>query len=221
MRKKKALCIFIVILVFSLTCSFAFANNYFNACRATSLANNGAEALIPCQDVYVPNITNDLSCAWAMTASNTSQYTYAQVGWSKNWTESQPYLFWEWSNSTTQWGTKDFSPATIGQYYDFKVGCDSTNMYFIVDNVTYKTVPLSSIPWTRNKIEFAGETTDVNCQCPGRVTNKILFSNLKYKDTSNVWQNGPVLTKYVSGSNMGNDFQPYWSSFCIWDTRYN
>ncbi len=217
MRMKKIICFFLVAVIFSLTCSFAFANNFDGA--YTLVNNNGAEALIPCQDVYVPSIQYANSSAWAMTTNSSSSVQYAQVGWSKQYPQSRPYLFWQWSSSSTQWDSKDFTPATIGQYYDCKVGCDASTMYFIVDNVTYKTLSLTSLSWPRNCVQFMGETNNVNCQCPGRISNKVLFSNMKYKDTTNIWQSGPVLTKRVTGSNMGNTL--YSSSFYIWDTRYN
>lgn len=218
MKSKKILSAIIFIIIFIVTCSLAFANNFNGATQ--SVSNNGAEAVFPAK-VIGPNPMNypTYACAWVMTGDSASNYHYAQVGFSRKCTQSTDMLFWEWSKDANTWDYWDFAPATIGQNYDFKVGCDSSSMYFIVDNVTYKTVPLSNLPWPRNVVNWQGETSDSSVDCPGKTTDKLHFQSIKYKNTSNSWV-AAQFSPYSSGSYMGHTYYLY-TDFYIWDTRNN
>lgn len=63
----------------------------------------------------------------------------------------------------------------------YKVGCDNTRMYFVIDGTTYAEVALSKISFTRNTIEVLTETHSVSDQSPGSCSNPLTMGAVKYK----------------------------------------
>jgi hypothetical protein len=107
------------------------------------------------------------------------------------------------------------------------VGCDSTKMYFKINNVSYGDVLLTTIPFPRKFIQLFGETHDTSDQCPGSASNPLSFGNAQYKTTSNTWVSatctnagnyglgyGDLLTMRNNISSGGS------TNWEIWDSRY-
>lgn len=120
---------------------------------------------------------------------------------------------------------KQLGSATVGSNNNFKVGNDSTTMYFIINNYTYGTVSLSTIPFSRNSVQFFGETHNTDDQSPGSVSNPVTMGSVQYKDTSNNWVSTTVTNPSSPGygdiqTQRNNISSGGSSSWEIWDSRY-
>jgi len=219
-----------LLIVLTLTCllSFTFplmaaATSYFNG-GINSLANNGADLTIETQNPYVSSGSS--VSAWPMTCDGNVVGDYAQVGWLKLSSYTGPYYFYEYSYIPTgAHYQRVLGSATVGSNNDFRVGCDSSTMYFIINNTTYGTVALSTIPFDRNTVEFLGETHSASDQCPGSVSNPLTMGKAQYKSTSNSWYNTYAINQdslgYGDLSTMRNNIVSGGSyTFEIWDSRY-
>ncbi|HEY5563207.1 MAG TPA: hypothetical protein VIK72_15920 [Clostridiaceae bacterium] len=111
--------------------------------------------------------------------------SYAQVGYRKVAGYTNPKYFYEYDYApTSAWYREEFGSATSGSNNNFKVGCDSTNMYFVINDISYATVLLTTIPFSRTGIELSAETHDTADLCPGTITNPVSFGAAQYKNTS-------------------------------------
>jgi hypothetical protein len=201
----------------------AWTGFYFNGAWKT-VSNNGAALTIETQN---PTISEDSSVsAWAMTCNGTD--SYAQVGWVKFSGYTAPKYFYEYNYEPGGvWYQKTLGTATAGSHNDFMVGCDSTTMYFKINGISYGTVSLSTIPFTRSMVQFFGETHDEDDQCPGSVANPVTMGNAKYKNTSNSWVSATCYNPSSLGSGYGdlstmrNNISTSGSTeWEIWDSRY-
>ena len=201
------------------------STGYFFDGGKRSVSNNGA--YLACETQNPAVAANSSVSVWPMVTDGVGNY--AQVGWLKYASWDHPYYFYEYNYQPTNfWQQISYptlgSPA-IGSTNGFKVGNDSTYMYFVINNGTYGTVRLSSIPFSRNQIQFFGETHNTEDQCPGSASNKLSMSSAMYKNTSNTWVSTTAINPYTYGygylDTMRNDILLYGSSsWNIWDDRY-
>lgn len=214
MKRKLFLLVTIVAIIFQLTLSYAYATSYADQ-GYKDVSNNGAAATIETQDPYVTIAVS----AWAMTNQEGYTMRFAQVGWWKETTVPYIRYFYEYAYDSFH-NRINLGAATPGSNNNFKVGCDSQNMYFKINDINYGTVSLSYIPFVRNCVQMGGETHDTAEQSPGSVLNPVSCGSVQYKDTSNNWVTA-VCTKWCSLSTQQNNIGTYGSSsWEIWDTRY-
>ena len=218
-------CTFLIGTVFAQTAS---ETSYFNG-GVKLISNNGTAGTIETQN---PTIISGPSVSiWVMTcdSSGSSDSGYAQGGYRKISGNTYVNYFYEYNyDGDGTWYRKDFGTATVGSHNDYMVGCDSTTMYFKINNTSYGTVSLSSIPFDRNTIEIEGETHHTDDQCPGSVSNPVTMGNAEYKSTSNVWTSttctvnfSSIGTGYGGLSTMRNNISTSGSNdWEIWDSRY-
>jgi len=205
--------------------TFAAARGYyFNGAVYKANNNGGAINLEVGNPVVDVSNFSDVS-AWVMTCDGSKYFDYAQVGWYKDYNYSTPKYFYEYSYGSDFWRKVTLGYATPGNFNDYRVGCDSSKMYFIIDNISYGTVNLTDIPFTRNCVQYFGETHEIADQCPGTVTNPISFSYSQYKTTSNVWltinATNPNSLGYGDLTTMRNNILSSGSwTWEIWDSRY-
>lgn len=210
----------IVVMIFALSLPANAATGfYFNGGWKT-VSNNGAAITIETQNPSVA--TDSWISAWPMTADGSDGY--AQVGWWKVSGYTGPKYFYEYNYGST-WYQKELGSATVGSHNNFKVGNDSTTMYFIINDVTYGTVALSTIPFTRSMVQFFGETHNTSDQCPGSVSNPVTMGSAQYKNTSNTWVTAVAVNPNAQGqgdlTTMKNNISSNGSStWEIWDSRY-
>ncbi|MDT3697959.1 MAG: hypothetical protein RO469_00910 [Thermincola sp.] len=220
LRKYKiAMSVIVTFMLIFSTSAYAFATSYFDGGKKV-VSNNGAAATIEVQNPYV---TVDVS-AWVMTASSDGS-GWASVGWGKRSGQSNPQQFYEYVYTPTNlWVQRDDFGAATNSSYNYKVGCDSTTMYFIIDGVTKATVSLTSIPYSRSEAQFFGETHSTAEQSPGSVSNPVTFSVAQYKTTSNSWVSCGVTNPYTAGqgslTTQKNNIDTGDTTWEIWDSRY-
>ncbi|HEY5583508.1 MAG TPA: hypothetical protein VIK78_03345 [Ruminiclostridium sp.] len=225
MKFKMRISFSVIVVLVSISVIFTYATVEYDFNGGyISINNNGAAGTIETQNPYVYGSDSDNSVsAWVMTLDGSTSTRFAQAGWRKVSTWSSPKYFYEyayWDNQT--WYTKDLNTATTGSNNDFKVGCDSSTMYFVINDTSVGTVSLSTIPFSRNAVEIMGETHDTNDQCLGSVTNPVSIGNAQYKTTSNSWISA-IYNKYTSQtlSTMKNNISVNGSTnWEIWDSRY-
>jgi hypothetical protein len=205
--------------------SYAITGNYHDG-MSKSVSNYGAAGTIETQNPYIPSGTTNFSTAWVMCNYGTSYW--AQVGWFKynGWTD--PKYYFEYKGVSSGNYRYYFSNAVNGSNNDFKVGSDSTTMYFILNGTTLGTISLSSLGWSPDQVQLSAETTDSTVQSPGSVSNPVSFGSFQYKSTSNVWTSCtglPLYSSYGNGygslSTQRNNISSSGSSnFEAWDSRY-
>lgn len=217
----RKMCIYICVCISTslLICTVGYCA-YFNG-GIQLVSNNGASGVIETQN---PSVTN-VSCAWAMTAQYGYSLRYAQVGWLKWAGYTSPKYFYEYSYDNSTWFRQELGNATPGSNNEFAVGCDSTTMYFKINNVSYGSVALSQIPFTRNQANLLAETIDTTDQCPGSIMNPVSIGSAKYKNTSNNWVTASCsiapVSNYPTLSTMKNNIgSGTYSNWEIWDSRY-
>jgi hypothetical protein len=201
---------------FSSAC--ASTGYFFNGgCKV--IANRGAALTIETQNPYVA--TGSALSAWAMTCDTSAgQQNYAQVGWLKYASWSNPRYFYEYSSQVTnKWDQQWFATATSGSHNDYMVGSDSTTMYFKLNGTQLGTLALSDLQWTPSQVQFFGETHDTSDQCPGSVSNPVTMGAAQYKNTSYSWVSAGV-TEHHDLSTMSNNISYGATTWEIWDTRY-
>jgi hypothetical protein len=193
---------------------------YFNG-GYKSVSNKGAALTCETQNPYVADPEGFAGvAAWAMTCNPSGGHNYAQVGWCKSGGYSEPVYFYEYNSDVTNaFGHEEFATAESGSHNDFMVGSDSTTMYFKLNGTQLGTVPLSTLNWTPDEVQFFGETHDTNDQCPGSVSNPLTMGNAQYKTTSGSWVSAGV-TEHHSLSTMDNNINTGDTTWEIWDTRY-
>ncbi|MEX2104579.1 MAG: hypothetical protein WD907_04520 [Bacilli bacterium] len=146
-------------------------------------------------------------------------YDYAQIGWWKVGGWTGPFYFTEYSNSSGLWNQQTFSAASVPSNNDFKVGSDSTTMFFVLNSVTKTTVLLSTLGWSPTEVQLLGETHDTGDQSPGSVLNPISMGTAQYKNASFVWVSAGV-SEVSDLSTQANNVDPGDTSWEVWDTRY-
>lgn len=218
--KYSVIMIAVSIVLFALP-SFAFATSYFNG-GWKFVSNNGAAATIETQNPYA----SVGQSAWSMTTNGYNGY--AQVGWRKRSWYTAPKYFYEYDYDPNGiWYRKELGSASSGSHNNFMVGCSSTTMYFKINSISYGTVSLSTIPFSRSVIEIFGETHSTADQCPGSNYNPVTMGSVRYKNTSNNWVNttcsnaGNYGLGYGDLTTMRNNISSSGSSIWeIWDSRY-
>lgn len=240
MNLKKTVLRYVMCLSLLLAFSFALlpqmaqaasgAGWYFNG-GVKNVVNNGAAATIETQNPYVyTGYKYSCSCAWAMTCDRNADSggRYAQVGYTKEPNTSKPYYFYEYSYDD-DWTAKTLSTSpSVGSHHTYMVGCDSKYMYFKIDGTSQARVPLTKIPFSRNKIEIFTETHHTSDQSLGSAANPVTMGACQYKSVSNTWTS----TKCVRGSSSAgvgygtlttqrnNIPSSGASSWEVWDSRY-
>jgi hypothetical protein len=211
--------IFACVALFFAIPQFAFAGPtgfWFDGGLKT-VANNGAAVTIETQN---PTISSGSYVSiWAMTAGPGAS-DYAQDGWWKQDGWAGPSYFYEYSNSTGTWYQKTLGTATSGSNNDFKVGSDSTTMYFLINGTSYGTVPLSTLGWTPNQIQLLSEVHNPADQNPGSVTNPISMGSAQYKNTSGIWvsaSSSGTADLTTQKNNISGSGSTSWE---VWDSRY-
>lgn len=201
--------------------AFAWTGYYFNGAWKT-VDNNGAAITIETQN---PTISEDSSVSvWPMTCNGSDGY--AQVGWVKFSGYSSPKYFYEYNYDPDDvWYQKELGTASSGSHNDFMVGNDSTTMYFKINDISYGSVALTTIPFDRSMVQFFGETHDEGDQCPGSVSNPVTMGDAQYKNTSNSWVSAtcynPSDTGYGTLTTMRNNVSASGdTNWEIWDSRY-
>jgi hypothetical protein len=228
MNRRRIISVFAAI-VFSLsltTQAFAATSGYYFNGGLKSISNKGVLATIETQN---PHVNNGSSVsAWVMTCDSNYTNRYAQVGYLKYYYNSKPYYFYEYNyGGGSTWFQKQLtsSPST-GTHHTYKVGCDNSKMYFVIDGTTYAQVALSKMPFTRNTIEILTETHSVSDQSPGSCSNPLTMGAVKYKNSSDTWYSttcksssgitgmGSLTTQCNNISSSGS------STWEVWDSRY-
>lgn len=189
------------------------------------VSNNGAAVTIETQNPYVA--PSSWVSIWAMTGDRYGS-GYAQVGWWKVAGYSSSKYFYEYCyDPYNVWYQKELGTATAGSHNNFKVGCDSIRMYFIINGISYGNVSLTTIPFSRNVIQLLGETHNTNDQCPGSLTNPVSMGSAQYKNTSNSWVSatcsnaGDLGQGYGDLTTMRNNISSSGSTnWEVWDSRY-
>lgn len=228
MNKRRIISVFAVILLtFSLTSqAFAATSGYYFNGGWKFISNKGVLATIETQNPHV-NADSSVS-AWVMTCDSNYTTKYAQVGYLKFSYNSKPYYFYEYNyGGGSSWFQKQLTsaPAT-GTHHTYKVGCDNTRMYFVIDGTTYAEVALSKIPFTRNTIEVLTETHNVSDQSPGSCSNPLTMGAVKYKSNSDTWYSTScTCSSGITGmgdlstqrNNIPSSGASTWE---VWDSRY-
>ena len=219
--------IFVLMLLVSMVVitpnAYAATGYYFNGAWKT-VSNNGAALTIETQNPYVAPSSH--ISIWCMTTDG--DVGYAQVGYRKVDGYTSPKYFYEYNYDPDDvWYRKELGSAASGSHNDFMVGNDSTTMYFKINDISYGTVSLTTIPFTRSMIELMGETHDTRDQCPGSVTNPVTMGNAQYKNTSGTWVSaicynaGDLGQGYGDLSTMRNNISSSGDTdWEIWDSRY-
>lgn len=226
-KNARMVSIFILVLLVSIVAiapnAYAATGFYFNGAWKI-VSNNGAAVTIETQNPYVAS--SSYTSIWAMTANGSS--SYAQVGYWKVSGYTSPRYFYEYNYGPNDvWYRKELGTVTSGSHNNFMVGNDSTTMYFKINDISYGSVALTTIPFTRSVIELMGETHNTNDQCPGSVSNPVTMGSAQYKNTSNNWVSalctnaGDLGQGYGDLSTMRNNIASGGdTNWEIWDSRY-
>ena len=201
----------------------AFATHLFDGGSRWVANNTGAAATI--ETAVNPTVASGgSSSAWPMVVGYyDADQQYIQVGWCKDYPQSAPVYFWEYSNyhSPNQIHyMKYLGTSTIGSYNDFMVGRDSSTWYAKINGNIVGTVGYSALGIEGYRTDFLGETFTRSDHMPGITSNKNSFGSLQYKDSSFVWHTQTVGSVINDATDIyANNAVAGAASFWIWDKR--
>lgn len=227
MSRKMLSVLIALVMVFAISGSCFAAPGYFFNGGVDSYNTNGCKADITVRDSIVTSGSSTrvyVSIGDTYTSGN-----WARVGYIKEYNWSSPQYFYEYAYNWNgyYYGNKVLlGNAPLHTTHNFKVGCDATTMYFIIDEVTKGTVALSLIPFARNSSKIHTEARNNLDRVPA-YGNPIYVRNADTK--VNVWGAGFAPYNVLNhNSEFLRDHSiyaanniAYWNRyFDMWDTFY-
>lgn len=204
---------------------------------------NSIEGVSADLDSYNPTPVYDSSSFWIMLCGPTYiPLYYAQIGWEKNNTQTQEYIFIEyWDRSvpnhgvewdyyydpTTQsWvNTPDYVPiGSINYSISYSSG---TGMFYLsfIDGSGLHTLQTSDLGWTPDYLEVLGEThnygtgspINLGDHVPGDTVTKVQAQSIQYELNGQFYSSS--LTEKIQGNGDEDGEVDNIPGFRIWDTR--